>query len=444
MGFSYPDLVKSRITHPLWIDMAQLPPNAPHWLEQEGTSSGTLTTEEHTILAWDHNRQTLTINRDNLTYTRAFSLEKEPLTLHISRSREEPERGFIQRLLRVQGERDWLHVELRSQRERIGIKAAAPSQHADTLLAGLPWMARVGERVRDFDALVGFSAAWVHQAPDSCDLAHWDPADVQAPSERDEPTLLEPAPIQIDARPAYSAWKVFKLDWTASRFFALIFPLILAAPLMVIAAFFYAEEARFQEERVTVTGTVTNKETETSDSTTYRVYYTFTTQDGALHDGDDTTTAGHWNTIRRDDTINIDYQASDPINNRLAGEDQFYTVWIAVGLGIIPLTIAGILWFASIRRARSSARLYQHGVKVTGTVTGVHTTNYKINNRRWLYITFTYPIERGPIMEHPSTLEGKTPGVNPDKLRFIQNGGIVIFYDPDDPKKHTWERPLTR
>lgn len=418
--------------------MPLLPESAPPWLEREGPTTGSLETQEGSRLAWDHQRGTLTVNRPELTYTRAFSLEDEPITVHLSRSQSgDPNPNFIKRLLRLDRPRHRLHAELRGQRERILLQATVQDAHAQTLLEGLPWKEGRGEAVSELNDVMDLASAWAHQSPSSCGLASWLPEDARAPRERGASEIL-PNDTFIEPRPALSSWGVFKDDWTTSRFFSLIFPLFFGLPMLLGGAYLHSVETRYEEEAVTVEAQVVDKSSETSDgSTTYYVEYRFSPEGGRSVDGEDSLPKERWTPLEDGDLLEIDYIPSEPSRNRIAGQDLFALAWGLMLVSCIPLGIAAFFWTRSLTRAFRAARLYQHGTPVTGLVTGVHNTTYQVNDRHWHYITYTYPDHQG------RSHEGQTHGVSPGSLRFVEGGGIVIFYDPKRPERHAWERPIT-
>lgn len=95
--------------------------------------------------------------------------------------------------------------------------------------------------------------------------------------------------------------------------------------------------------------------------------------------------------IKTGDSVPVEYSAEDPSKARISGMrngmfSSFFFIFTLQFLLAIFLLISGI------RKARKNIHLLRNGMLTTGEITGMESTNAKINNQRVYNVFFRYTV----------------------------------------------------
>jgi len=217
------------------------------------------------------------------------------------------------------------------------------------------------------------------------------------------------------------------------------FILLLASlPFILIGKHMLETEQRYEKEGVIVSGVVLNRTTETtrdrkSTSTSYYLAYKFSVKNGEELQGKGTVSEKRWSSIRENDSIEVQYLASDPSKNRVAQESEFVAGWVFIGFGGLTALIAiFVLWF-DIKKRRIVKWLAQNGLATEATVTEVAPGNLTINNVQQWRIQYSFKDFRG------REFEGRSEHMAPQIANAWKKGDKgKVRYDKQNPATHMW------
>jgi len=219
-------------------------------------------------------------------------------------------------------------------------------------------------------------------------------------------------------------------------FFTLIF-LLVGAGLLVAGGVLLQQEQRYSTDGAEATGRVVDKYTRRSSgrsrSTRYIVLYEFDTPDGFHISGQDSIGSGRWNSLRRGDSVPVEYVKSQPEKNRVAGESEYTVSLVLSGIGGGVALVAGFFFWKSLGRVRTALRLWREGVRTEGAVAEVKATNVRINRVTQWMIHYTYHDYGGRQQR------GKSDYLPPDEAQAWKAGDTgVVRYDQNRPELSVW------
>lgn len=207
--------------------------------------------------------------------------------------------------------------------------------------------------------------------------------------------------------------------------------LIIGVPLML-------GEQRFEAEAQATDGTVLTKtirraNTDDGQSTEYRVTYRFTATDGRTIEDSDAVGVEAWEALTEQGPVAVEYLASDPERNRVAGADGWLLVGITLVLGGTLGAIGGVLFFSALRRILLQRRLWRSGLSAEGEVMGIEETNVKFNNRRLWRFGYRYVDQKG------NSQTGKSGLLSFSEATAWQAGDSGdVRYDAEHPERSVW------
>ncbi|HUG74444.1 MAG TPA: DUF3592 domain-containing protein [Acidimicrobiia bacterium] len=213
--------------------------------------------------------------------------------------------------------------------------------------------------------------------------------------------------------------------------------LLVGVPLML-------GEQRFDAEAQAADGTVLTKtirraNTDDGESTEYRVTYRFTTTDGRTIQDSDGIGVEAWETLTEQGPIAIEYLASDPETNRVAGADGWLLVGSFLGLGGLLAALGGAVSLVALRRLVAQRRLWRSGLRTQGQVIGIEETNVRFNGRQMWRFRYRYVDQRG------QTQTGRSGLLSFTGATAWQPGDTgEVRYDPEHPERSLWATGLKR
>lgn len=180
-------------------------------------------------------------------------------------------------------------------------------------------------------------------------------------------------------------------------------------------------------------GSLERRACDSSDSRTeYTVAYRFTA-DGRTYESEKDVSSDTWDRLRELEPVKIQYIASNPSTNRIAGTAWAGFEYVFGGVGIITALIGLVLLTRSIGSARTKARIWANGASIDATVSSVEETNVKINKRPMWVVRYQYRDHTG------QSREGKSEYMSADKANEWKTGDrISIRYDRDKPDLSVW------
>jgi hypothetical protein len=166
--------------------------------------------------------------------------------------------------------------------------------------------------------------------------------------------------------------------------------------------------------------------------TEYAVTYRFMAG-GGRYEGEQNVSSDDWDRLREMEPVKIQYVASDPSTNRIAGETSTALQYVFGGVGLTAGCIGLLLLVRSVRSAKTKAHIWAHGVAVDATVSSVEETNIKINRRPMWIVRYQYRDHTG------QSREGKSEYMSADQAnRWKPGDSISIRYHRDKPDASVW------
>jgi hypothetical protein len=223
----------------------------------------------------------------------------------------------------------------------------------------------------------------------------------------------------------------------------------IGAFLMVFGAIFLAigwnvvlEERRYQREGRVADGTVLTKAIQRATrrrssgsrtETQYTVTYRFTAPDGAVHKGTDDVAVTTWERLREMEPVQVQFVASNPLVNRVAGESSEANRYVFPGIGLVAALIGAVLSGRALRSATTKARIWSQGTSADATVAAVEETNVKVNRRPMWVVRYQYRDHSG------QTHDGTSEYMEADKANTWKKGdSIRVRFDPEKPRRSVW------
>lgn len=207
--------------------------------------------------------------------------------------------------------------------------------------------------------------------------------------------------------------------------------LIIGVPLMLGEQRFDAEAQA--TDGMVLTKTIRRANTDNRQSTEYRVMYRFTAADGRTIEDSDAVGVEAWEALAEQGPVAVEYLASDPETNRVAGADGWLLVGITLVLGGVLAAVGGVLFFFALRRLLLQRRLWRSGLSAEGEVTGIEETNVKFNDRRLWRFTYRYVDHRG------QSQTGKSGLLSFREATACQVGDSGdVRYDAEHPERSLW------
>jgi hypothetical protein len=202
----------------------------------------------------------------------------------------------------------------------------------------------------------------------------------------------------------------------------------------------FRTEQQYQQEGQTANGVVLVKAIERAtrtgsnrSRTEYTVAYRFAAPDGQSYEGKSSVAVATWERLREQDSVQIQYVASDPSTNRVSGESSTTPAYVFPAIGLVAALIGGVLLSRSLRSAGAKARILSQGTSANATVSSVEETNVKVNRRQMWVVRYQYRDHSG------QTHDGESEYMAADKANAWKQGdSIRVKFDPQNPKMNVW------
>ncbi len=200
------------------------------------------------------------------------------------------------------------------------------------------------------------------------------------------------------------------------------------------------EAGQYQREGEHATGIVLTKAIERATrggstrrtKTNYRVTYRFTAA-GQSYEGGQRVPVSTWERLRELEPVPIQYVASNPSTNRIAGESSNALEYVFPGVGLSVALIGTVLLVRSVNTAKRKARIWSQGTQADATVAAVEETNVSVNRRPMWVVRYQYRDHAG------QTHDGTSEYMVADKANAWKRGDrIRIKFDPQKPKMSVW------
>ena len=180
-------------------------------------------------------------------------------------------------------------------------------------------------------------------------------------------------------------------------------------------------------ERATRSGS--NQRSETR----YTVTYSFTAEDGRSYEGHSGVSVATWDQLREKEPVQVEYVASSPWTNRVAGESSASLQYIFPGIGFVAAFIGVLLVARSLNASKTKARIWTQGTQADATVVAVEETNLKVNRRPMWVVRYQYRDHSG------QTEEGTSEYMSAEKANAWKTGDrIRVRFDPQKPGMSVW------
>jgi hypothetical protein len=221
----------------------------------------------------------------------------------------------------------------------------------------------------------------------------------------------------------------------------------IGAIFLAIGSSFVLEERRYQREGQTATGVVLTKAieraTRTGSSgrrteTHYTVTYRFTGADGHSYQGSGNVSVSAWERMREQEPVQVEYLASYPMINRVAGETTRAIQYVFPGIGLIAVVIGSTLLVRAIGAAQMKSRVWSQGTSADATVAAVEETNFKVNKRPMWVVRYQYRDLAG------RTHQGTSEYMAAEKAHAWKTGDTIrVRFDPEKPQLSVWVHEKT-
>jgi hypothetical protein len=166
--------------------------------------------------------------------------------------------------------------------------------------------------------------------------------------------------------------------------------------------------------------------------TVYEVVYRFTVG-GQTYNGDESVSSEEWDQLRELEPVQIQYVASNPARNRIAGRTSAVLSYVFGGVGAVAALIGVVLLVKSIGSAKKKAHIWTHGTPTEATVASVEESNVKINRRPMWVVCYQYRDHTGQARD------GQSHYMSAEKAHAWRTGDKVpIRYDRDKPELSVW------
>jgi hypothetical protein len=221
----------------------------------------------------------------------------------------------------------------------------------------------------------------------------------------------------------------------------------IGAVFLGIGSSFVLEERRYQREGQTATGAVLTKAIERATRTRsggrrtethYTVTYRFTSRDGQSYQGSGDVPVSAWERLREQDPVQVEYIASYPMINRVAGETSRAIQYIFPGIGLIAVVIGSALLVRALGAAQMKSRVWSQGTAADATVAAVEETNFKVNRRPMWIVRYQYRDLTG------RTHQGTSEYMAAEKAHAWKTGDVIrVRFDPAKPELSVWVHEKT-
>jgi hypothetical protein len=221
-----------------------------------------------------------------------------------------------------------------------------------------------------------------------------------------------------------------------------LFLLPFGAIFLAIGAVTIQQERQFQREGEVAEGIVLTKAIQQAtrsgsngrrSSTEYNVTYRFTAPDGQSYEGTQDVSVAAWDGLREQEPVQVQYVASDPSTNRIAGEESWAIGYIFPGIGIVAAAIGAVLLARSLRSSTRKARIWVEGAAAEATVSAVEETNVTVNKRPMWIVRYQYRDHLGQMHD------GTSDYMSGDKANAWKRGDTIrVRFDRQEPNTNVW------
>ena len=233
-------------------------------------------------------------------------------------------------------------------------------------------------------------------------------------------------------------WRLWLL--ARGQFFWLLFGgiwLVVGSAFLLATILEVRNHRRFEREGVATTGIVLVKGINRADSdneeTDYWVRYRFTTPDGVQVEGTDEVSLETWESLEERGPIEVEYLASDPRRNRIAGSDSRWQSLLFGGLSGVMMLVGGASLGKGLRGALATWRLLRSGEAADAIVTAIRASSLQVNGVRQREIHYRYRDQLGK--EH----RGRSFPLPPEEAEAWSIGQVGrVRYDPRRPQHSVW------
>ena len=216
----------------------------------------------------------------------------------------------------------------------------------------------------------------------------------------------------------------------------------IGAIFLAVGSTFVLEERRYQHEGQITTAVVLTKAIERAtrtgsggrrSETHYTVTYRFTSADGQSYQGSGDVSVSAWERLREQEPVQVEYIASYPMTNRVAGEASRALQYVFPGIGLIAVVIGSTLLVRAIGAAQMKSRVWSQGTAADATVAAVEETNVKVNSRPMWVVRYQYRDLTG------RTHQGTSEYMAAEKAHAWKTGDkIRVRFDPAKPELSVW------
>lgn len=240
-------------------------------------------------------------------------------------------------------------------------------------------------------------------------------------------------------RRGFSLWWRLWL-FARGQFFWLLFGgiwLIVGSAFLLATILEVRNHRRFEREGIVTTGIVLVKGINRADSdnegTDYWVRYRFTTPDGVQVEGTDQVSLETWESLEERGQVEVEYLASEPGRNRIAGSDSMWLSLLFGGLSVVMTLVGGVSLGKGLHGTLATWRLLRGGEAADATVIAVRASSLKINGVRQREIYYRYRDQLGK--EH----RGRSFPLPPEEAEKWSIGQVGrVRYDPRRPDRSVW------
>lgn len=160
----------------------------------------------------------------------------------------------------------------------------------------------------------------------------------------------------------------------------------------------------------------------------YKLSYRF--EAGNMMEGEDSVSRRFYNSVQAGQQVPIRYWGKDPDVHEIEPGATGKQIWIVKIIAIVTLTAGGALFFIAWQGSARALAVREHGTRRKARVTGLKTTNVKVNNR---------PMYRLTWLDSQSK-PGQSFMAREQKFDAYPEGAeIWIYADPRGRRKPVWE-----
>lgn len=140
-----------------------------------------------------------------------------------------------------------------------------------------------------------------------------------------------------------------------------------------------------------------------------------------------------WERLREMEPVQVQFVASNPSINRVAGESSEASQYVFPAIGLVAALIGAVLAGRGLSSARTKARIWSQGTSADATVAAVEETNVKVNRRPMWVVRYQYRDHAG------HTHDGTSEYMAADKANTWKKGdSIRVRFDPEKPSTSVW------